>query len=97
MRRRICLLIYRDEIVDLNIPLSKVKFAYFLQLNSKEFNVIAIEKSYEHDGIFIYLTHPEFEEVPVGGACEMFSVEAAKHCYPFLFVDTNPLLYRRFK
>ena len=46
--------------------------------------------------INIFLCHPEFEAVPPLAECRVYTMEGAAKRYPFLFNETNPILYRRF-
>jgi len=44
----------------------------------------------------LYLSHPYFPEYEAGNNHVRISYELARVRYPFLFADTNPLLYKKF-
>ena len=95
--RFIAIVIPRVDIIDINIPFSEITINNFVRFNHREVNLIGVEQPLEYNEIRFYLTHPEFIIVPPFLHCPIYTVEEARKRYPFLFVDTNPLLYRRFK
>lgn len=97
MRRVIALQITLFDTFNLNTPLSEVSAQEFFRFNKKEINLLGGRKSAEYDAIHIFLTHPEFEEVEMGNVTPIFPLGVAKRRYPFMFFNTNPLLYRKFK
>lgn len=93
----IAVLISRFEEVQLGIPLHKIKLNSFIQFNKKEANLIGVERCLEYNEVRFYFTHTEFPIVPPFAMCRMLRLEEARKEYPYLFVDTNPLLYRKFR
>ncbi len=57
---------------------------------------ISIIGTYKECMYCMKLTHPEFETVQLGHEIPEFDQEEARKRYPYLFIDTNPLLWRKF-
>lgn len=68
----------------------------FVELNKNHVNILHIYKDFPRNNLCITLTHPEFAEVPPGWIIPECTLEEARKRYPFLFIDTNPLLWRKF-
>jgi len=43
-----------------------------------------------------YISHPTFPVIPVWENCRVYSYKDARRKFPYLFTDTNPLLWRQF-
>ena len=97
MRRNIGLLLTYEQLVDLDTSLSGVTFQDVFEFNRREINLLGARESWSHDAIVLKLTHPEFDEVSEGCVMPYYYIGEARSRYPFLFTDTNPLLYRKFK
>ena len=67
-----------------------------VSLNPKEVFFRYAEYSIETNELEIYLDHSEFEILEDGWRCCRYSLKHARYRFPYLFVDTNPLLYRSF-
>jgi hypothetical protein len=67
-----------------------------VSVNANNANIISAYKDYARMYFCIKLIHPEFKPVPIGHDIPEFRLEEARKRYPFLFVDTNPLLWRKF-
>lgn len=66
-------------------------------MNPKHAHVIGAEAVDWGNAIHIGFVHSEFPEVPDYDLVPVYDAEGARRRFPFLFVETNPLLYRRFK
>ena len=98
-RNRICIRMYFQTGIDLSMSLREFMnapedaWAYNRML---EVCVFGIQYRYDINCIDLYLHHPEFPEVREGEECMRFSYRETRRKFPYLFVNTNPLLYRRF-
>lgn len=94
------------KIIGIIIPLDSIDLDYIInettsisditKFNQKHAHVVGIRHSIERWAIEVYLTHSEFPKVPSGCMCESYFLPEAKKIFPYLFVDTNPILYRKF-
>lgn len=64
--------------------------------NSEHAYLVGVENDLRRNSIILYIEHPEFPAVPLDCSCEEYNYQQAEARFPFLFHDTNPLLYRRF-
>ena len=99
MKKRICIRI--EDRMFFNCHLDSTVRQIIKKSNGISFNPIdayiwGIEYDCSCGCLRIFLIHHEFDEVPEGCCCEEFSIEQAKKRFPYLFYNTNPLLYRRF-
>ena len=58
--------------------------------------IVGAEPSLMHNATIVYLEHNEFDDVPERCITPLCWYEDARKKYPYLFAETNPLLYRRF-
>lgn len=65
-------------------------------VNHAHFNNIGIKENFKTDETYIKLHHKEFPVVPECSECREYTVRHARIKFPYLFKDTNPLLYRVF-
>lgn len=93
MRKRIKIYLTRHQLVTADVP----NFSDFVAFNDKEANICESRSNFERDCIEIILTHCEFTPVLEGFKCPSFNIDEARRIFPYLFEDTNPLLYRKFK
>ena len=97
-RRMICLEILRSDYGG-NLD-TRLRDVFFREtggrLNHRQAHVAFIAYRPETDCLQVYLVHSEFPVVPEGCCCMVFSSERAHIRFPYLFADTNPLLYRKF-
>lgn len=96
MRRKIAILFTYEQQINLSTPLSEVTLQRIFKFNKKEVYLEAVIYSWDYNAIKLYLIHPEFDPVDEGCASPCFSLDDARRRYPFLFTDTNPILYRKF-
>jgi len=96
MRKRIGIILSEEEIWDMGKSLLDMPFQKMYNFNMKEVNLYGAYRDYGWFGWRLFLTHPEFEKVPEGCECKVFRISDAKKRYPFLFSDTNPILYRKY-
>ena len=74
-----------------------------ISFNRKEINLYGAfwewfnEAGHTSYDFLMKLTHPEFPEVPEGEQIPIYRLPEAKKRFPFLFVDTNPILYRKYQ
>jgi len=68
-----------------------------IRFNTNEITLNATMREWETDEFLIKLTHPEFPKVPAGELLPRYYLPEAKKRFPFLFVDTNPILYRKYQ
>jgi len=95
--KRVILLLFTDEeAFDLNTPLSHLTWPKIQFFNRKEINLLGASRSFELSALMFKLTHTEFKEVPEGCPIPHYYMNDARRRYPFLFADTNPILYRKF-
>ena len=64
--------------------------------NLDNFNIVKEKIDFKTDIRMYKLTHMEFPTVREGEQYEEYWLEDARKKFPYLFVNTNPLLYRRF-
>jgi len=68
-----------------------------LRLNPKHANVMGVCVDYMRMSAVIHLTHPELPDCPAGVEPLRYDAEQMRTRFPFLFADTDPLLYRKFE
>jgi len=94
LSKRIGIIIPWQYIVDRDAPIKGVKFRHFVRFESC--TIIGAENSLVRCAIIIYLTHDEFKPIPLGEISRLYYYSDAKKRFPYLFADTNPLLYRKY-
>ena len=96
-RNMICISILRSAYRGtLDTSLRDVSFAPGVgRLNPCHAHVAFVEYNPAYDVVNIYLIHSEFPAVQEACCCLAFSPERARCLFPYLFVDTNPLLWRK--
>jgi hypothetical protein len=79
------------------IKLSEIpeRFGYE-RFNPAHANIFGIQSDDFQGRIAIGLTHPEFREIPDYELIPEYYIDEARKKFPYLFVDTNPLLWRKF-
>jgi len=93
----IALNIYGGHDPGSTLHFNAMRLSDFIEFNYKQANIMTVYTDYMYQQVKIILTHPEFDPVPPGCACEMYTKQEARQKFPFLFVDVNPLIWRRFK
>lgn len=88
---------YNDNVMSTTIRDLIIKDKSIKRFNCMHFHCAAIHYDFIYDRIEIKLYHPEFIEYPEGFALPYYSLEKARRKFPYLFADTNPLLYRNYK
>jgi len=68
----------------------------FERFNPAHAHVMGIQSDDYEGRIAIGFTHPEFVEIPEVQRIPEYYIEDARSLFPYLFVETNPLLYRNF-
>lgn len=68
----------------------------FERFNPAHANVMGIQSDDYEGRIAIGLTHPEFREVPDFEMIPEYYIDEARRKFPYLFVETNPLLWRNY-
>ena len=96
MKRNILLLFTQEDEFNLGKPLSQITWPEIVFFNHREINLLGATRSFERSVLMFKLTHPEFDEVSEGCVTPEYFIKDARRRYPFLFTDTNPLLYRKF-
>lgn len=96
MRHMIGVTISDEYVTDIGVKLVDVPLREIYRFNPCHAHIIGIERSLLYDEIVCYLIHNEFPVVPSGCAAPLYNIPAARARFPFLFVDTNPVLYRKF-
>ena len=66
------------------------------RFNEQNANILAVNLSWENMAIEIYMVHKEFPIVKEACKCPAYGLYEAKSRFPYLFGDTNPLLYRKY-
>ena len=84
-KHRIAIRIFRDELDD-----GPIRF------NPKQAFLLGKDCDWSLDAETIYLVHPEFPRTPEGSMCLAYPIDKAQIKFPYLFKDTNPILYRQF-
>ena len=92
--RMIGIVIPYEFIVDENTKFKDIKISNMIRFNNC--NVMGAYNVLELRGFIIYITHPEFKPTKEGCIIIKYLYEEARKKFPYLFVDTNPLLYRKF-
>jgi hypothetical protein len=72
-----------------------VKFPYF-ELNEKEAKYCRCFWDYKSRKVCWEIDHNECDFIQYGVEPPIYCPTVARRRYPFLFVDTNPLLWRKF-
>ena len=94
MRHIIKLFIPQDK-VDGETKMKDIRSCGMVLLNS--ITVSAAFYDWNYGGFVLYVQHQEFDVVGECEQCPFFVYSEARRRYPFLFTNTNPLLYRKFK
>ena len=95
MRNRICIWLVQEEI-SFSMEVSKIKMDEIFTFNTKEAHLLGAIYSWEFNAIKLFIYNPEFPVVPQGEACPIYYYNDAKKIFPYLFAETNPILYRKF-
>jgi len=94
MRKQICIILPIDYIIDSETKIDNIKVNKFFKFNNC--SLLAATFSLDHFAILIYIFHSEFISVKEGQLVPYYSYEEARKKFPYLFVNTNPLLYRKY-
>ncbi len=98
MRRRIAIKfpesIFHNKI-DFSTKIKEIQVKNIIRFNSCI--LVGADYSFEYDEFILYIDHPEFESVSEGHQNPVYSYAIARKKFPYLFVSTNPILYRKFK
>ena len=86
---------YPNNRIILQININEILYTN-LNTNIKEFKVIAYIPDKLHQLYNILLENKHFQFIPEGYTIPIYDLETAKIKFPYLFFDTNPLLYRKF-
>jgi len=98
MKRLIRISITRKNIVNLGTKLKDITVEDVARFNPRHAHIVGGIHDIMTDAFLMLLSHPEFPEVQEACLIPMFSIDAARGKYPYLFnTDTNPLLYRKFQ
>lgn len=65
-------------------------------INFDNCEAVAAEYSPSYDATILYLHHQALPAVPEGCECLKYWYRDARRKFPYLFADTNPILYRKF-
>jgi len=95
MKNRISIIVPYRHMVDFDMPIKDVRIADLIRFNSC--TLIGAESSLSWNAVLLHLAHPEFNTVPDGYITPLYWYDEARKQFPYLFVDTNPLLYRKFR
>lgn len=97
MRHMICVIVSHEETtIDLTTKIEDITVQDLTKFNSKHAHIAGATYDWGYDSYLIYLVHNEFPGVPEGACIPRYSLLEARRKYPYLFYDTNPLLYRQF-
>ena len=100
-KRRICVLITESDLyyseATPETKLKDISYISDIAFNNKEVVLRGITKDFHMDGIKVFLLHPEFDKLAEAEENPMYHLHEAKKRHPFLFTDTNPILWRKFK
>ncbi len=66
------------------------------EFNYEHFKLVGKKKDFKTDIMMAKVTHPELPFKPQGEQYSEYWVDIARIEFPWLFADTNPLLYRKF-
>jgi hypothetical protein len=80
-----------------NTRFSDLTVSQVVRFNPEHANLVGMRSESMLDGYSFCFEHRLFPVVPEGMIIPQMSLSEAKVKYPFLFVDTNPLLYKRFQ
>ena len=81
----------------LDVKLSDlIESSQIFVLNKKETFIDAIAINIMFDAVLIRFVHPEFPDTMQGEEYLQYSYDRMKKLFPYIFTDTNPLLYRRY-
>jgi hypothetical protein len=94
MQRRIAIVLYFEQVATQEIKL--LPGPPWLKLNPLQAHVYAIYQDWIRDSFVFVLTHLEFEPVPAGAETPCYSIDQARARFPYLFIDVNPILFRKF-
>jgi len=67
-----------------------------IHLNPKHAHIVSLKHDIETDNLLILLEHPEFPASYEEHMYYKYRIHAMKNLFPYIFHDTNPLLYRKF-
>jgi len=94
--RRIKIYWSLDLDIDWNCALSEIQLRELCVFNHKEFHLLAGTQNWERHALILYVYNPEFSKVKSGEECPSYSYTEARKKFPYLFAETNPILYRKF-
>lgn len=66
------------------------------RFNVKHAHVYGTKYWFERDSFVVGFVHNEFPSTIEGAMVYIYTLREARRWFPFLFVDTNPLLWRKF-
>jgi hypothetical protein len=90
MMNKLIIIIDRIDVLSLDKDINVFQF------NPNEAHISGATNYFERDAIALRLFHDEFDKVGEGEPIPPLYYSTARKRYPFLFVNTNPILYRRF-
>lgn len=96
MRNKIAIHLFREDAVSLGTKFSEMTVQDIFRFNPAHAHIESLHYEWQRDCWVLILVHGEFPEVLVGDLITVYDREYAKARFPFLFADTNPILYRKF-
>ncbi len=98
MQNMIAIRVVWSHYISWNTPLNVLCWSRdtLLRFNPRHAYLVGAENDMRRKATILYLAHPEFPVAAEGCSCFEFSCRTAEARFPFLFHDTNPLLYRRY-
>ena len=96
MRHMICVIVSHGETANLTTKIEDITVQELTRFNHNHAHIAGATYDWGYDSYLFYLVHNEFPAIPEGHCVPRYSLDAAERLYPYLFFDTNPLLYRKF-
>ena len=67
------------------------------RFNYEQAHLLSVYRDWEYCSINIILENKELPRCYEGECVQQFTVEDARKKFPYIFANTNPLLYRKFR
>lgn len=96
MRRLIAITVSQEWLCDINFKLKDATINDIYKFNPKQAHLYAFNVDHWYGNYVAFLHHNEFPPTPDGGSVRRYPLHEARKRFPYLFVDTNPILYRNF-
>lgn len=96
MRRVIAITISLEWLCDMDFKLKDATINDIYKFNPKQAHLYAFQLDHWYGNYVAFLHHNEFSPTHDGDCVKRYTLHEARKKFPYLFIDTNPILYRNF-